>query len=110
MTDKIAVFSTCDSQAEAEQLARRLVELRLAACVQIDPGIRSFYHWQGELTSSTELRLTIKTRRDLFPALAAELRRMHSYEVPEIVAFPIVDATRDYLDWMDKELLPPSDL
>lgn len=107
MTDKILVFSTCGSLEEAERVARHLVERRLAACVQITAGVRSFYHWQGELADEQEFRLTIKSRRDLFEALRAELGTVHSYEVPEIVAVPIVDGADSYLAWMDKELLPP---
>ncbi|MBL0158759.1 MAG: divalent-cation tolerance protein CutA [Bryobacterales bacterium] len=106
MTDKIVVFSTCGTAEEAERVARHLVELRVAACVQITAGVRSFYHWQGKMESAEEFRLTIKSRRDLFGALCAEIRRVHSYEVPEIVALPVVDGGASYLEWMDKELQP----
>jgi len=107
MTDKIVVFSTCGTAEEAERVARHLVEQRVAACVQITAGVRSFYHWQGKLESGEEFRLTIKSRRDLFGALCAEIRRVHSYEVPEIVALPVVEGGASYLEWLDKELQPP---
>ena len=107
MTDKIVVLSTCGSAEEAERVARHLVALRLAACVQITPGVRSFYHWKGEIADDAEFQLTIKSRRDLFAALCAELRKVHSYEVPEILALPVVDGSGTYLEWMDKELQPP---
>jgi periplasmic divalent cation tolerance protein len=110
MTDKIVVLSTCGSAEEAERVARHLVELRLAACVQIAPGARSFYHWQGELADDNEFQLIIKSRRDLFAALCAELRKVHSYEVPEILALPVVDGAGTYLEWMDRELQPPRKL
>ena len=110
MTDKIVVFSTCGSSDEAERVARHLVDRRVAACVQITGGVRSFYHWQGKLESKVEFRLTIKSRRDLFEALCAELRKVHSYEVPEIVALPVVDGAESYLKWMDLELQPPRSL
>ena len=106
MTDKIVVFSTCGSSDEAERVARHLVERRLAACVKITAGVRSFYHWQGELANEEEFQLTIKSRRDLFGALCAELRKVHSYEVPEILALPVVDGAQSYIEWMDKELQP----
>lgn len=98
------VLTTCSSLEEAERLARRLVECRLAACVQITAGVRSYFHWQGELAIEDEFQLTIKSRRDLFGALCAELRKVHSYEVPQILALPVVDGEESYLEWMDKEL------
>ena len=104
MTDKLLVFCTCASEAEARAVARGLLERRLAACVTITPGVQSLYHWQGAIEESAEWGLTIKTRRELFPALEAELRRLHSYQVPELVAVPVVDGSADYLAWMDKEL------
>ena len=105
MTDKIVVLTTCGSPDEAERVARHLVELRLAACVQITPGVRSFYHWKGGIADDAEIQLVIKSTRFLFAALCAELRKMHSYEVPEIIAVPVVDGAASYLEWMDRELL-----
>lgn len=104
MTDKIVVLTTCSTSEEAERLARHLVVRRIAACVQITAGVRSFYHWQGELAIEDEFQLTIKSRRDLFAALCVELRNVHSYEVPQILALPVVDGEESYLEWMDKEL------
>ena len=106
MTDKIVAFTTCGSADEAERISRHLLEHRLAACVQITAGVRSFYHWQGELVHEEEFQLSIKTRRDLFGALCAEIRKDHSYEVPEILALPVVDGSESYMEWMDKELQP----
>ena len=104
MTNKILVFTTCGSPEEAAQIARSLVESRLAACVSVTPGIQSVYRWRGAIEESEEWSLTIKSRRDLFAALSAELRRMHSYETPEILAMPVVDGATEYLQWMDGEL------
>ncbi len=104
MTDKIVVLSTTDSEEEARRIARGLVELRLAACVQITPGIRSVYQWKGAIEEGAEFLLLIKTRRDLFDQLCEELRRLHSYEVPEVVAVPVVAGLDGYLRWMDGEL------
>ncbi len=104
MTDKIVVFSTCSSGEEAERIARRLIETRLAACVTVLPGARSFYWWKGTIEDSSEWFLVIKSRRDLFRRLQAELGKAHSYEVPEVLALSVVDGAQAYLDWLEAEL------
>jgi periplasmic divalent cation tolerance protein len=104
MTDKIVVFSTCGSAEEARRIARALVEARLAACVNVVPGIQSIYEWKGAIEESVEWLLVIKSRRDLFPRLTAELKRIHSYEVPEAIAVHVVDGLPEYLRWMDSGL------
>ena len=104
MTDKIVVLSTCDSEDQARQIARRLVEKRLAACVNVAPRIRSIYRWQGKIEEVTEHLLLIKSRRGLFEQLRDELQRIHSYEVPEVVALPVEDGAEAYLNWLDQEL------
>jgi periplasmic divalent cation tolerance protein len=104
MTDKIVVFCTCASAGEAESIARRLVDLRLAACASLSTGsVRSVYRWKGSVEISEEVALTIKTRRALFSQVAAEIRRLHSYETPEIVALQIVDGLDSYLSWIENE-------
>ena len=104
MTDKIVVLSTCDSEEQAARLARELVEHRVAACVNIVPGARSIYRWKGEIEDTAEWILIIKSRRDLFAALRAALEKIHSYEVPEMIALPVVDGSDSYLAWLDREL------
>jgi len=104
MTDKIVVLSTCAAEADAERLARALVEGRLAACVNVVPGVRSFYHWKGEIDSGVEFLLIIKTSRDLFPALRDELEKLHPYEVPELLALPVVAGAENYLSWFQANL------
>ncbi len=104
MTDKIVVLSACDSEEQATQVARALVEQRLAACVNIVPGARSIYRWKGQIEDASEWLLVIKSRRDLFDGLRAAIAKIHSYEVPELVALPIVDGSESYLSWMDREL------
>ncbi len=106
MTDKIVVFSACGSAEEAEAIARRLVDKRLAACVNIIPGLRSIYRWKGAIEDASEWLLVIKSRRDLFGKLRTELGKAHSYEVPEVVALSLVDGSPAYLNWLDKELEP----
>lgn len=104
MTDKIVVFSTCDSEEQAVGIARHLVEQRLAACVNIVPGMRSIYRWKEQVEDAAEWLLVIKSRRELLPALRAEIEKKHSYEVPEVLALPVVDGSAGYLAWLDREL------
>jgi periplasmic divalent cation tolerance protein len=103
VTDKIVVLSTCESEEQASSIARHLVEKRLAACVNIVPGARSIYRWKGAVEEASEWVLLIKSRRELFPQLRAELEKMHSYEVPEAIALPIVDGSEAYLEWLERE-------
>jgi len=104
MTDKIVVFSTCDSEEQAGQIARALVEQRLAACVNIVPGARSIYHWKDQIEDAAEWMLIIKSRRDLMDQLRAAIGKIHTYEVPELLAVPVVDGAESYLAWLDREL------
>jgi periplasmic divalent cation tolerance protein len=104
MTDKIVVLTTCASEQDAERLARALVGEQLAACVNVVPQIRSFYRWKGELETAGEFLLIIKTSRDLFDALKLELERLHPYEVPEVLALPIVAGGENYLNWLGQNL------
>ena len=104
MTDKIVVLSTCASEADAEKLARALVSAELAACVNVVPQIRSFYRWKGALESAAEFLLLIKTSRSLFDALKIELEKLHPYEVPEVIALPIVAGSENYLNWLGQNL------
>jgi periplasmic divalent cation tolerance protein len=107
MTDKVVAYSTCGSAEEARRIALHLVERRVAACVNILPGIHSVYRWKGAIEEAAEWMLIIKTRRSLVQALGAELRKVHSYEVPELVALTVVDGLEPYLDWIDEETGTP---
>jgi periplasmic divalent cation tolerance protein len=104
MTDKIVVLSTCETAEQASEIARHLVDAHLAACVTIIPGARSIYHWQGTVEDTPEHVLVIKSRRDRFEALRLELQKVHSYEVPEVIALPVVEGSESYLAWLDREL------
>jgi periplasmic divalent cation tolerance protein len=104
MTDKIVVLSTCATSDDAEMLARVLVTGQLAACVSVVPRVRSFYHWKGKLETADEFLLIIKTSRDLFDALNAELEKLHPFEVPEVLAIPIVAGAENYLNWLGANL------
>jgi periplasmic divalent cation tolerance protein len=105
MTDKIVVLSTCGSREEAESLARRLVEQRLAACVNVIGGTRSFYRWKGAIENAEEVLLVIKTSRERFEQLRTVLEGAHSYELPEVLALPIVAGSPGYLSWLEGELI-----
>ncbi|MBP2159717.1 MULTISPECIES: divalent-cation tolerance protein CutA [Asticcacaulis] len=95
----VAVSVACGSEDEANNLARLLVEQRLAACVQ-SHAITSTYRWQGEVETSHEIMLTIKTLKVKLPALEAVVKRHHGYDVPEIMAVPMVWASEDYAQWL----------
>jgi len=101
MTDKIIVFVTCESREEAEKIAQTVVAEKLAACVNLLPGIRSCYVWERKLTWSEEVLLLIKTTRGRFGQLRDRVRALHSYEVPEVVSVSIDEASQSYLDWID---------
>ncbi len=99
-TDKIVVLITVPTEEDAGKIARHLVEKRLAACVNIVPGIRSIYTWEGEVCDEGEFLLVVKSRTDLFARVAEAVSGRHPYSVPEIIALPIVSGSEPYLDWI----------
>ena len=101
MTDKIIVFVTCESKEEAEKIAQAVVTEKLAACVNVLPGIRSCYVWEGKMTWAEEVLLVIKTTRGRFGQLRNRVKALHSYEVPEVVSVSVDEASQSYLDWID---------
>jgi periplasmic divalent cation tolerance protein len=109
MTDVIQVITTAGSQAEAERIAHALVERRLAACVQVSGPITSVYRWQGKIETGAEWRCAIKTRLANYPAVESAIRELHSYDVPEILALPVVAGGESYLAWLRGELSDPPD-
>jgi periplasmic divalent cation tolerance protein len=104
MTEKIVVLSTCGSEEEAVRIAKCLVEGRVAACVNLIPRIRSIYRWEGKVEDATEWMLLIKTSRERYDALTTVLEAAHSYELPEVLALPIIAGSANYLSWLDSEL------
>lgn len=96
----IQVVTTTETKEQARAIARHLVEEELAACVQIIPGVESTYLWKGKIETSREFMCLIKTREDLYPQVEAAIKSMHPYEVPEIIALPIVKGSKDYLNWL----------
>jgi len=98
--DAIAVFITAANREEASRLAELLVEKQLAACVQILPEIESVYRWQGRLERQIEVLIIAKTTAARFDELEREVRALHSYETPEIVAFQLTAGSSAYLEWL----------
>ncbi len=97
---EIVVFITAPGEEEASKIARSIVEIRLAACVNIVKNVRSIYRWQGNIQDDSEVLMVVKTRKELFSDLTAKVKELHSYSVPEIIALPIVDGSKDYLQWL----------
>lgn len=110
MTDKIVIFSTCEKEEDARRVAEHLVQRRLAACVNIVPGATSVYRWKGTIEATSEFILIIKSRRDLVESIEQELAAVHPYEVPELIALPIVDGGKAYLAWLGNELNDSTEL
>lgn len=102
----LLVLTNCPDQASADALAAALVELRLAACVNILAPCRSVYRWQGKVENAEEVPLLIKTTPERYVALEAEIRARHPYELPEIVALPIDRGLPAYLQWVSDETRP----
>ena len=103
-TGYIVIFITAGSAGEARQLARRLLEQKQAACVNIVPGVESSFWWQGKIDTVQECLLVVKTRASRLPEITRLVREAHSYQMPEIIALPVVGGSQDYLDWIGKEV------
>ncbi|PKL96512.1 MAG: divalent-cation tolerance protein CutA [Gammaproteobacteria bacterium HGW-Gammaproteobacteria-8] len=100
MTSLILVQTTCSNRERALALAARLVEERLAACASIGARIESIYCWNNSIQHEAEVPLTLKTTRDRYPALARRLQQLHDYELPELVATEVVEASEAYAEWI----------
>src|SRR5258708_15765959 len=106
MTDKIVILITAKNVRECGQIARHLLDKRLIACANLVPEVRSLYHWQGKVASEKECWMILKTRRDLFAAIQAEVETLQSYHVPEVIALPIIEGSLNYLNWLEQSLPP----
>jgi periplasmic divalent cation tolerance protein len=102
VSERVVAFSTVATAQDAERIARALVERRLAACVNVLPGVVSLYRWKGEVCRGEELLLVIKTRGERLPELHEALLALHPYELPELVALPIEAGHPPYLAWLDE--------
>ncbi|HYR19915.1 MAG TPA: divalent-cation tolerance protein CutA [Myxococcales bacterium] len=103
MTDALLVFTTLPSADKAAELAKALVEERLAACANLLPAIRSIYRWQGKLQDENEVLLLLKTRAEHLERLKLRILELHPYEVPEVLAVPVEAGYQPYLDWLAGE-------
>jgi periplasmic divalent cation tolerance protein len=101
MSEALVIFCTCPDQDTAARLASGLVERRLAACVNVLPGIRSIYRWQEGISEDEEVLMVIKAMNAGFPALEEWLSKNHPYDVPEIVAMPVSRISAGYRDWIE---------
>jgi periplasmic divalent cation tolerance protein len=101
---EILVLTTADSLELALKIASALVEQKEAACVNIVPGIRSIYRWEGKVCDDAELLVLIKSSADRFEAVRSRIRQLHTYEVPEVISLPIVAGDQSYLRWLNEQL------
>jgi periplasmic divalent cation tolerance protein len=104
MASYLLVLTTIGSEDDAARLGKTLVEKQLVACVNILGPVRSVFTWKGKLEDDSERLLLMKTRSDRYPELEATLRELHPYEVPEVIAVPIEQASGAYLSWIDESL------
>lgn len=100
----IVLLITASNIEEANKIAEMLLNQRKAACVNIVPGVSSLFWWQDKLDSAQESLLIVKTKASLLPEIISLVKGIHSYDVPEIIALPIVGGNQDYLEWIDKEV------
>src|SRR4030042_1458245 len=99
----VVIFITASSYQEAHKISEAFVSQKKAACVNIVPKINSIFTWKGKLEESEESLLIVKTRAKLLPDVVTLVKWLHGYEVPEIIALPIIEGNPDYLEWIDKE-------
>ena len=99
----IFVITTVPDEKSADKVALQVVESRLAACVSVSSPVRSFYWWEKKITQDKEFMLFIKTQIAHYPALEKKIKEIHPYQVPEIIALPVVRGFSDYLQWIDQE-------
>ncbi|MFQ5866602.1 MAG: divalent-cation tolerance protein CutA [bacterium] len=103
---QMVLFITSGSQEEAKRLAKVLVEEKLAACVNILPDVESIYWWKDKIELSKERMLVVKTQGKMVKRVVKRVKEIHSYKVPEVIALPIVEGNRDYLQWISDALAP----
>jgi periplasmic divalent cation tolerance protein len=105
----LTVLTTTGSRAAAEALATGAVTARVAACAQITGPVTSVYHWRGVVESAEEWQVLLKTTEERYPVLEAHLRAAHDYETPEIIATPVLRASEEYAEWVERETAHPRD-
>ncbi|HEY4311515.1 MAG TPA: divalent-cation tolerance protein CutA [Pirellulales bacterium] len=108
MLDFLQIVTTTATKDEAQRIAAALVERRLAGCVQVLGPITSTFRWEGRIQTSDEWQCVAKTRHGLYELVEKAIRELHTYDVPEILATPVVAGSQAYLDWLSGEILPPA--
>ena len=101
---KIVIFITAGSKEEAENIGGKLVEERLAACCNIVDNISSIFRWKRKICRENEVLLLVKSSSELFNDIVKRVKELHSYEVPEVIAFPIIYGSEEYLNWIENEV------
>jgi periplasmic divalent cation tolerance protein len=99
--DYVIVLVTTADKQEAERIIRRLLDEKLIACANIISPVSSHFHWSGKIEKAEECLVLMKSREDLFEELAETVKSLHSYEVPEILALPIINGSKTYIDWLE---------
>jgi periplasmic divalent cation tolerance protein len=107
MSDIIQVTTTTESKEDADRIATTLVDRRLAACAQVSGPIESVYWWKEEVDRSQEWVCSVKTRHELYALVEDSIHQLHPYEVPEIIAVPVVAGSRAYLQWVEDQVKAP---
>jgi periplasmic divalent cation tolerance protein len=100
MTAETVVFITAPNEEEAAGIAKALIGEKLAACVNIVKNVRSIYRWKGKIEDDAEVIMIVKTQKKLFNALCERVKKLHSYDVPEVISLPITEGSKDYLAWL----------
>jgi periplasmic divalent cation tolerance protein len=108
VTDKVVILVTAASRRECKKIAKHLVEVKLAACVNITQGVESIYHWEGKIADDKEYLMLIKSTRELFPEIKHAISQIHTYHTPEIICLPIIDGSRNYLQWISDSVKQPA--
>ena len=98
--DNLIVLITASEEDEAVKISRALIEARLAGCVNIIKNVRSIYRWEGKIEDEGEVLMIAKTQKQLFDPLMKKVKSLHSYKVPEIIAMPVIEGSKDYLEWL----------
>ena len=100
----IIAITTTPSKNEAEKIAKTLLEERLIACANIIGPVQSLFWWQGKIDEAQEHLILMKTRKDLFSKLSEKVKALHSYQIPEVIAVPIVEGFKPYMEWLESSL------
>ena len=103
MSNHVVIYITAGSMSEAKKIGHALVEEKLAACSNIISPINSIYNWQGKICDDKEALMILKTKKKLFKQIVKKVEELHSYDVPEIIAMPIIEGSSKYLSWVNEE-------